>query len=70
MPLLTFTAPHGIDHVEHAHPASTYLDTIALGLRESRGWGAGELSAYFDSVLPAPSVPAPRRSEENVRRVS
>jgi hypothetical protein len=52
-PLLTFTAPHGADHVEHRHPAPAYLDTIALGLRESRGWHADQVATYLDTVTPA-----------------
>lgn len=52
-PLLTFTAPHGADHVEHTHPAPAYLETIALGLRESRGWGGQQVDDYLGSVLPA-----------------
>jgi len=64
IPLLTFTSPHGVDHVEHAHPSPTYLDTIGLGLRESRDWGEEELAAYFERVLPdpaaLPAIPAPR----------
>ncbi|MGB0101821.1 MAG: histone deacetylase [Nocardioides sp.] len=52
-PLLTFTAPHGADHVEHAHPSPAYLDTLARGLRESRGWTETRVRRYLDSVLPA-----------------
>ena len=52
-PLLTFTAPHGADHVEHAPPSQRYLDTITLGLRESRGWGDAQVQDYLSSVLPA-----------------
>lgn len=56
-PLLTFTAPHGADHVEHRHPAPAYLETMALGLRESRGWGEDRVQDYLGSVLP-PALPA------------
>lgn len=59
LPLLTFTAPHGVDHVTHTMPSAAYLATLSTGLRESRGWGEDELAAYFASVLP--SVPAPRK---------
>lgn len=52
-PLLTFTAPHGADHVDHSAPSSAYLRTIATGLRESRGWRDHEVRDYLDSVLPA-----------------
>jgi hypothetical protein len=51
VPLLTFTAPHGADHVEHNPPSPAYLETIATGLRESRGWGEEQVSAYLASVL-------------------
>ena len=47
-PLLTFTAPHGIDHVEHTAPSPAYLAMLGDGLRESRGWDDEEIAAYFD----------------------
>lgn len=53
VPLLTFTAPHGADNVEHAPPSPAYLATLAEGLRESRGWDEDEISAYLDDVVPA-----------------
>ncbi len=53
MPLLTFTAPHGTDDVEHVAPSRAYLDTMATGLRESRGWDAGRVAAYLDRIRPA-----------------
>jgi hypothetical protein len=52
-PMLLFTAPHGIEHVPHDRPSAAYLATLETGLRESRGWGAAEVAAYFDRVLPA-----------------
>lgn len=52
-PLITFTAPHGADHVEHAAPAPAYVDTLAGGLRQSRDWDEERIAAYLDSVLPA-----------------
>lgn len=52
LPQLTFTSPHGIDHVEHSWPSPAYLSTLARGLRESRGWGDDEVAAYFDAILP------------------
>lgn len=33
-PMLTFTAPHGIDHVEHNPPSPAYLAMLAEGLNE------------------------------------
>ena len=68
VPLLTFTAPHGLDHVDHAHPSPAYLGTIGLGLRESRGWDAVDVEAYLDSVLP--SIPRPRASGEDFGSLS
>lgn len=55
VPLLTFTAPHGVDHVEHTVPSEAYLDAVRLGLRESRGWDDERLATYLDSVVPATS---------------
>ncbi|MDN4162624.1 histone deacetylase [Nocardioides abyssi] len=51
-PLLTFTAPHGADAVEHTRPADAYLAVMATGLRESRGWSADEVAAYLASLQP------------------
>lgn len=52
LPMLTFTAPHGAGHVEHAEPSPAYLETIATGLRESRGWDEEEVRDYLLSLLP------------------
>jgi hypothetical protein len=54
VPMLLFTAPHGIDHVEHTAPAPAYLAMLADGLRESRQWGDDDISAYFAKVAPLP----------------
>lgn len=51
-PMLLFTAPHGIDHVEHNRPSAAYLAMLETGLRESRGWDDASISAYFERVLP------------------
>jgi hypothetical protein len=59
-PMLTFTAPHGIDHVEHTAPSSTYLTMLATGLRESRGWGEAETDAYFARLTPGETRPPAR----------
>ena len=50
--MLLFTSPHGIDHVPHNRPAEAYLAMLEAGLRESRGWGDDEISAYLDRVVP------------------
>lgn len=52
MPLLTFTAPHGADAVEHVAPSPAYLDTLATGLRESRAWDDRQVAAYLDGIAP------------------
>ncbi|HEX5918545.1 MAG TPA: histone deacetylase [Nocardioides sp.] len=49
-PMLLFTSPHGIDHVEHTQPAPTYLAMLELGLKESREWDDDEVAAYFERV--------------------
>ncbi|MCB0895888.1 MAG: histone deacetylase [Nocardioides sp.] len=53
VPLLTFTAPHGAEHVEHTRPAPAYLEAMATGLREARGWDEEQVAAYFAAVLRA-----------------
>ena len=50
LPLLTFTAPHGFDAVEHTSPAPAYLAMMADGLRESRDWDDEQIAAYLGSV--------------------
>jgi hypothetical protein len=54
VPMLLFTAPHGIDHVEHTVPSPAYLAMLADGLRESRQWGDEDISAYFARVAALP----------------
>jgi hypothetical protein len=49
-PMLTFTAPHGIDHVEHNAPSPAYLAMLADGLREGHGWDDDEIRSYFDRL--------------------
>lgn len=51
-PMLTFTAPHGIDHVEHHEPSPSYLATLAEGLREAHGWDDARVARYFDRLRP------------------
>jgi hypothetical protein len=55
MPLLTFTSPHGSEHVERTPPAASYLAMMAEGLRESRGWSEDQVTAYLDSISGADS---------------
>ena len=51
LPLLTFTAPHGIDHVPHSRPSPAYLALVAEGLRESRGWDHEQVAAYLATIV-------------------
>jgi hypothetical protein len=55
LPLLTFTSPHGLRGVPQTDPAPAYLEMIATGLRESRGWDDEQVAAYLDSVTRAPA---------------
>ena len=49
--MLTFTAPHGIDHVPHSKPSPAYLAMLGAGLRESRGWDQAAVDAYFARLI-------------------
>ncbi len=51
-PLLTFTSPHGADHVPHTRPSRAYLGALATGLRESRGWDENAIAAYLSRIVP------------------
>lgn len=51
LPMLTFTAPHGFDAVPHTRPTQPYLDMLTDGLRESHGWDAAQIKAYFESCI-------------------
>jgi hypothetical protein len=53
-PTLTFTAPHGIDHVDHSEPSAEYLAVLAEGLREGHGWGNTEVGRYFARLTARP----------------
>lgn len=46
-PMLLFTAPHGIDHVEHTQPSPAYLAMLADGLKECRHWDDDQVAEYF-----------------------
>ncbi len=54
LPLLTFTAPHGHDHVEHTTPTEAYLDQVRRGLRESRAWDEEQVESYLASIVNSP----------------
>ena len=51
LPMLTFTAPHGLDHVRHTAPSAAYLEMLTTGLREARGWTDAEAARYFAAVI-------------------
>jgi len=50
LPLLTFTSPHGLDHVEHTQPTEAYLSMVRDGLRESRDWDDEQVASYLRSL--------------------
>jgi len=50
-PMLTFTAPHGIDHVDHSEPSEEYLAMLADGLREGHGWDPSQVAAYLRRLV-------------------
>ncbi|WP_338750619.1 histone deacetylase [Janibacter alittae] len=52
LPMLTFTAPHGVDAVPHTPPGPAYLAMLAEGLREAHGWAEEQIAAYFAVVAP------------------
>jgi hypothetical protein len=56
-PMLLFTSPHGIDHVEHSRPSEAYVAMLATGLHESRGWDDDQVVAYVDRVVPGGWAP-------------
>lgn len=56
VPMMTFTAPHGIGAVPHARPPERYLDTLRTALHEAHGWDHLTISAYFARVLPPPAA--------------
>ncbi|EGD55543.1 hypothetical protein [Gordonia neofelifaecis] len=47
LPVLTFTASHGIDDVPHIAPTPPYLSMIGAGLAESHGWSEAEVAEYL-----------------------
>lgn len=49
-PMLLFTAPHGIDHVDHTRPTAPYLAMLSKGLQESRSWDDDDVEAYFERL--------------------
>ncbi|WP_018657885.1 hypothetical protein [Actinomadura flavalba] len=46
-PVLTFTAPHGIDGAALNAPAPAYLRMLGNGLREAHGWSPVRAASYL-----------------------
>lgn len=57
LPMVTFTAPHGFDAVEHTDPNQAYLAMLAEGLREAHGWDEQTIDDYFAGVAPRALTP-------------
>lgn len=51
LPMLTFTAPHGLDAVPHTRPRPAYLAMLADGLREAHGWDEERIRTYFEERI-------------------
>ncbi|QIX27703.1 histone deacetylase [Nocardioides sp. JQ2195] len=51
LPMLTFTAPHGLESVPHTRPQPAYLAMLAEGLHDAHGWSHEEIESYFTSVI-------------------
>ena len=52
-PMLTFTAPHGSDHVPQTRPTEAYLRMLSDGLREAHGWDEQQIGRYFRRLINA-----------------
>lgn len=59
LPMLTFTAPHGLKAVPHARPRPVYLARLAAGLREAHGWSKDQIADYFTSRTSTAAAQAP-----------
>jgi hypothetical protein len=46
-PLLTLTAPWGVDDVPQSTPSAAYLSVIAAGLFEAHGWSQKQVVDYL-----------------------
>jgi hypothetical protein len=53
LPMLTFTSPHGLDHVPHTRPRPAYLAMLEQGLGEAHGWDEQQSADYFATVVTA-----------------
>ncbi len=52
LPMVTFTARHGIDDVLEIAPAAPYAGVMAAGLVESRGWSEEKAQEYVRERIP------------------
>jgi hypothetical protein len=46
-PMLTFTAPWGIDDVQLLSPSDKYLRMLGQGLRDAHGWDSEKVATYL-----------------------
>lgn len=49
-PMLTFTAPHGLDHVEPTAPSPPYLAMLSEGIAEAHGWEPERIEEYLTGL--------------------
>lgn len=47
VPMLTFTAPHGVGDVVHTDPSPAYLATMARGITDAHGWDDDRTAGYL-----------------------
>jgi hypothetical protein len=63
LPMLTFTSAAVADHPVNA-PTDDYLRAMAVGLRESHGWSAGQIGRYLAQFPGAAGVWTPASIED------
>lgn len=70
LPMLTITAGHTLDAVEHTLPVQAYLDMLAAGLRTGHGWDEARIDEYFAMVTsqtqPGPLTSGSDRAEQRL----
>jgi len=49
-PMLTFTAPWGMDDVQLLSPSEKYLRMLGQGLRDAHGWDSEKAATYLASL--------------------
>lgn len=62
-PMLTFTTPRPIRHIERNAPGPAYEATIVAGLRQSHGLSEGSAKAYIRDHVVADTVHEDGRSD-------